>query len=215
MDKFEKITGLAPAEAGFILASGAIIEVIDGVVSGALTALSPSLATMYATAPFSETLVPILIALAGQHFSKNKHVKDACEGLLAGALVNVGQDLAGMLSPAPATTAAVAGYVQGPAGQAGFGRDSMGRIVQGARGQTGFGRIVQGARGQTGFGKLSAKARKASFRGGDMVLDDGNVQYLSNGNDYDNSQTAQAACSSIESDAGTGGSEDGSSTSMS
>lgn len=207
MDKFEQIMGISMSEAGFILASGAIIQVLDGVVTAGLSMVSPSIATAYESVPFAESFLPIGLAIAAQKLSKDKRVHDAAEGLMAGALVNIGQDLVAMLTPAPATAAAsgMGRLVQGPRGQTGFGR-----LVQGPRGQTGFGRLVQGPRGQTGFGKVAASARKSSFKGssnGDTVLDDGNNLYLPNSNDYDSQAQAQAACSSVESASayGTGG----------
>jgi len=199
MNVFEKITGLRPAEAGFIFTSGAIIELLDGFLTAALTSLAPSVATTYASMPGSEAILPIILSIAAQKYSKNQHVHDAAEGLMAGCLVNLGQDLVALLTPA--TTPA-----------AGFGR-----IVEGARGQTGFGRMVQGPRGQSGFGKISQKARKSSFKGADTILDDGSQLYVSNPNDYDNSQTSAMSCSSSDSSSGStdSGSEDSTGNSLS
>ena len=205
MGKIEDLVGMQLGEMGGLIAGGALTLSIDSLLG---TAIIPQFLGR-------EVLIAAAAGIAGKKFfgSKSKFAAQVSEGMIAAALVNLGQDLANVALPAVGVAVSGLGrMVTGPRSS-----NHMGSLVSGGNPDFGryrddyfasgtdFGRMVQSrGNGNPDFG------RRHAMRGPDCALDQDvtggqyqpnsqdAVAYEASSQDYADQNTANAAASSLE-----------------
>lgn len=144
-------------EVGAFVGAGLGIQYVDDLINNVLPA---SLISIKQSLPFNETYIPLIGAVLAMKLSKSKGVQSIATAVIGGCLLNIGQDLSGLIPvPAPAVPAPVTTPTSG--------------LVQSGPGQGDFRGLVQSRAGQGDFrgmrGLVQSRAGQGDFRGSAMI----------------------------------------------
>ena len=97
VESIEKAMGMNTAEIGGMFAGGALVPVLDALLTSTLPkipAIGSSLSSLKTMIPGNSALLPLVIGALGNHFSKNEQVRNISKGVVGAAVAYLGYDIA-------------------------------------------------------------------------------------------------------------------------